>query len=144
MKSVCFQTEIKYLMLILWIISKYCYRIEYIGKMSRRCMNDKASFYYTCGEFVFKGNRKTIDEFYMKAYYTSFQIKLGYNDKTWAPHFICKSCKESLRLWTAGNRTAPKFGIPMIWREPANHVDDRYFCMRNLVGYNKKNRKNIL
>ena len=32
----------------------------------------------------------------------------------------------------------------MIWREPANHFDDCYLCMTNLVGYNKKNRKNIL
>ena len=32
----------------------------------------------------------------------------------------------------------------MIRREPANHFDDCYFCMTNLVGYNKKNRKNIL
>ena len=32
----------------------------------------------------------------------------------------------------------------MIWREPANHFDDCYFCMTNSVGYNKKNRKNIL
>ena len=43
-----------------------------------------------------------------------------------------------------GNRAALKFGIPMIWREPANHFDDCYFCMTNLVGYNKKTRKNIL
>ena len=112
--------------------------------MSGRYLNDKNSFCYTCGEFVFKENRKTIDEFYMKAYYTYFKIKLGYHDKTWAPQSICKSCKESLRLWTTGNRTAPKFGIPMIWREPPNHVDDCYFCMTNLVGYNKKKRKNIL
>ena len=61
-----------------------------------------------------------------------------------APHIICKSCKEILRLWTTGNQTALKFGIPMIWREPANRFDDCCFCMTNLVGYNKKNRKNIL
>ena len=144
MKSVCFQTEIQYFMLILQIISEYFYRIEYIGKMSRRCINDKDSFCYTCGEFVFKENRKTIDEFYMKAYYTYFKIKLGDQDKTWAPHIICKSCKESLRHQTTGNRTALKFQIPMIWREPAKHFNDCYFSMTNLVGYNKKNRKNIL
>ena len=112
--------------------------------MSKRCINDKDSFCYTCGEFVFKENRKTIDEFYMKAYYTYFKIKPGNQDKTWEPHIICKPCKESLRLSTTGNRTALRFRIPMIWREPANHFDDCYFCMTNLVGYNKKNRKNIL
>ena len=133
--------QIKYFILILWIISKYCYRIEYIGKMSGRYLNDKNSFCYTCGESAFKENRKTIDEFYMKA---CFKIKLGDQDKTCVPHIICKSCRESLRLWKTGNRTALKFGIPMIGREPANHFDDCYFCMTNLAGYNKKNRKNIL
>ena len=83
--------------------------------MSRKCVNDKASFCYTCGEFVLKKNRKAFDEFYMNAYYTYFKIKLGDQDKTWAPHIICKTCKESLRLWTTGNQTDPKFGIPMIW-----------------------------
>ena len=112
--------------------------------MLRRCINNKHSFCYTCGEFVFKKNRKAIDEFYIKVYYTYFKIKLGGQDKTSAPHIICKSCKESLRLWTTENRTALKFGIPMIWREPANHFDDCYFSMTNIVGYNKKNRKNIL
>ena len=42
-----------------------------------------------------------------------------------------------------GNRTAFKFGIPNIWREPASRFDDCYFCMANLIGYNKKNRNNI-
>ena len=113
--------------------------------MSRRRINDKDSFRYTCGEFVFKENRKAIDEFYMKAYYTFLKIELDDQDKTWAPHIICKSCKEILRLWTRGKRTALKFGIPMIWREPANHFDDCYFCMTNLVEKEpKNNRKNIL
>ena len=65
MKLVCFQTEIKDFMLILWIISKYCYRIEYIGKHDKKCINDKKNR---------KENRKTIDEFNMKAYYTYFKI----------------------------------------------------------------------
>ena len=56
----------------------------------------------------------------MKAYYTYFKIKLGDQDTTWTPHIICKSCKDSLRLWTTGNRTALQFGNPMIWCEPAN------------------------
>ena len=41
--------------------------------MSRRCINDRDSFCYTCGEFVFKESRKTIDELYMKAYYHVLQ-----------------------------------------------------------------------
>ena len=32
----------------------------------------------------------------------------------------------------------------MIWCEPANYFDDCHFCMTNLVGFNKKKRKNIL
>ena len=32
----------------------------------------------------------------------------------------------------------------MIWCEPANYFDDCYFSMTNLLGFNKKNRKNIL
>ena len=84
--------------------------------MLRRCINNKDSFCYTCGEFVFKKNRKAIDEFYIKVYYTYFKIKLGGQDKTSAPYIICKSCKENLRLWTTENRAALKFGIPMIWR----------------------------
>ena len=31
----------------------------------------------------------------------------------------------------------------MVWREPASHFDDCYFCMTNLAGFNKINRKSI-
>ena len=35
------------------------------------------------------------------------------------------------------------FAIPMIWREPKNHVDDCYFCLTKVKGFSAKNRKNI-
>ena len=63
--------------------------------MSRRCINDKDSFCYTCSELVFKENRKTIDEFYMKAYYTYFKIKLGGQDKTWRLTLSASHAKKS-------------------------------------------------
>ncbi|CAK8684393.1 unnamed protein product [Clavelina lepadiformis] len=36
-----------------------------------------------------------------------------------------------------------KFGIPMIWREQRNHVDDCYFCLVSVKGYNKKSKHRL-
>ena len=35
------------------------------------------------------------------------------------------------------------FGIPVVWREPTNHVDNCYFCSINKTGLNKKKRKSL-
>ena len=63
-------------------------------------------------------------------------MKLGDQDKSWAPHIVCKTCLEHLRQWTLGTRKSMRFGIPMIWREPRNHVDDCYVCAINVAGVN--------
>ncbi|QQP31696.1 Uncharacterized protein FKW44_025380 [Caligus rogercresseyi] len=41
-----------------------------------------------------------------------FKVKLGDQDKSWAPHTVCKTCVEYLRRWTKGTKTSLKFGIP--------------------------------
>lgn len=106
----------------------------------RSCVNHPDVFCYVCGEYTFKENRKPVTDFVKRAYNAYFSVKLGDQDKLWAPHFVCKTCTEHLRQWTNGKRRSLKFGIPMVWREQKNHFDDCYFCMVNVNGINRNNR----
>ena len=106
---------------------------------SRSCKNHPDCFSYMCGEY----NRKTTTDFEQKAYYAYFRIKLGDHDKPWASYVICKTCEECLRQWTSGTRQSMGFGMPMVWREPTNHVYDCYFCSINKTGVNKKEQKSL-
>ena len=54
---------------------------------------------------------------------------------------VCKLCTECLRQRCNGKKTSLKFGIPMVWRGPKNHVSDCYFCATDVTGINRKNRK---
>ena len=44
-----------------------------------------------------------------------------------------------------GKKSSLKFGIPVVWREPANHGTDCYFYgyYSNLTGINRKNRSSL-
>ncbi|KAI6659517.1 hypothetical protein LOD99_14442 [Oopsacas minuta] len=83
---------------------------------------------------------QNIIEFVNRAYHAYFKVKLGGQDKSWAPHKVCKSCVELLRYWSKGKEKHLPFGIPMIWRESKNHFDDCYFSMVNVMGYKKSDR----
>ena len=55
-----------------------------------------------------------------KVYLAYFKVKLGDQDKPWAPRIVCKECVENLRKWTNGTLASLRFGVPMVWREPKN------------------------
>ena len=106
----------------------------------RRCKLHPDVFCCICGCFTVSKQRQNITDFVKKAY---FNIKLGNQDKYLAPHKVCRACTENLRQWTKGKRKRLSFGIPMIWREPANHVDDCYFCIVIVAGFSSKNKSKI-
>lgn len=97
--------------------------------MPRNCVNSANNFCYICGEVTFAAQKKNIGATVKKAYHLYFGCKIGDQDKDWAPHVCCRTCAVNLSQWLNGKRKAMPFAVPMIWREPSNHVDDCYFCM---------------
>ena len=64
-------------------------------------------------------------------------MKIGDQDKSWAPYVICGTCQSNLDGWLRGDRHSMLFAIPRIWREPQNHIDDCYFCMVDISRFRK-------
>ena len=73
-----------------------------------------------------------ITRFVKNACQAYFGLKLGDQDKAFAPHMCCKTCVEALRFWSKKKIKSLPFGIPMVLREGKVHVTDCYFCMTNL------------
>ena len=112
--------------------------ISYVVMAARGCVNDPNSFCFVCGDFKLKKSRRSVDEDIKKWYYAYFGIKLGDQDKPWAPHTVCQRCYLDLFNWSQHKITSLRFAIPMTWREPQNHAIDCYFCLIKVHGYNKK------
>ena len=103
--------------------------------MSRKCKNDPNRFCYVCGSVTMTDRQCTITPLlYHYLYHAYFGIKLGDQDKSFAPHMCCKTCVENLRRWSNKKCQSLPFGIPMVWREGRDHTTDCYFCMTNLQG----------
>ena len=102
--------------------------------MNRGCKNHPDRFCYICGEVTLPDRVNRITPFVKKAYFAYFGVKVGDQDKNFAPHICCKTCVESLRRWTKKEKKSLPFGIPMVWRNGDNHTTDCYFCMTELTG----------
>ena len=109
----------------------------FVTSKRRKCCNDPDISYYICGYFTLSPQRRNINSFIKKIYLVYFGVPLGDQDKSWVPHQVCTTCVETLRSWSQGKNAKLKFGVPMVWREPKNHVDDCYFCLVNVKGFNK-------
>ena len=64
---------------------------------------------------------------------------VGDQDKSFAPHVICKICSSNLTLWASGKLKKLPFNSPMSWREQKHHTVDYYFCTVKISEFNRKN-----
>ena len=62
-----------------------------------------------------------------KAYECYFGSKVGDQDKKWAAHVCCVSCATNSREWLNNKGLSMPFALPMIWREPTDHLTDGCF-----------------
>lgn len=108
------------------------------------CANNPDHFCYICGKYCPEKQLNNITGFVKQAYKAYFGQQLGQQDKCWVPHKVCKTCVESLRYWSKGERKGLPFGIPMAWGEPRNHLDDCYFCAVNVKGMNRYKKRSWL
>ena len=109
----------------------------------RVCVNKADSFCYICGEVTAKAYQKPISSLVKKAYELYFGCKVGDQDRSWAPKMCCSSCSRTLTGCLKGTHKSMPFAVPMVWREPRNHVDDCYFCMTNIKGITSKSKRSI-
>ena len=110
----------------------------------RKCLNNPNNFCYICGHFMVSKQKMNITPKIKLLYSDYFGITLGDQDKAWAPHAVCRICVSNLRNWSTGNKKSLSFGVPMVWREPQNHVDDCYFCIFKVRGFNAKNKNQLV
>ena len=80
-----------------------------------------------------------------KAYECYFGGKVGDQDKKWAPHVCFISCATILLECLNNKGHSMPFAIPMIWREPTNHLTDCYFCIVPSLwhGITKKKKRTV-
>jgi len=111
--------------------------------MNRKCRNDPNRFCYICGQVTLSERQSPITNFVKRSYHAYFGVKLGDQDKAFAPHICCKTCVEGLRRWSNKKQKSLPFGVPMVWREGRDHYTDCYFCMTNLDGINRNNKQHV-
>ena len=98
----------------------------------RQCQSNPKVYGYICGEYMMAKYRFNARDFIKTVYEAYFGMKLGDQNKSWAPHQQCQHCTEMLCFWIQGKIRLMWFGVPMVWHEPKNHYDDCYFCMEDM------------
>ena len=110
--------------------------------MPRKCVNSSDAFCYICGEVTFKPRRRSFTPPIKKFYEHYFGCKVGDQDKSWALHFCCVTRGRHLAAQARGSHCMP-FVIPMVWREPTDHVSDCYFCLTSITGVTAKSKHTV-
>lgn len=95
-----------------------------------------------CGEYNSKKKLTKFSGLVIENYRKCFRTTDHPENSPWAPKVICSTCKARLRDWVTGTRRQT-YSSPTIWRAPANHDTDCYFCINIKFGANSKGRRSL-
>ena len=110
------------------------------------CKHDPDSLCYVCGTFISAKSVKhtTVERnVFCAAFCAYFGVQVGGQEKAWEPHVVCGNCRSTLEVWYRGESRRMKFGVPRIWREPTDHMENCYFCMVVVTGHQRGKKANI-
>jgi hypothetical protein len=93
------------------------------------CVNSPNSFCYICREVTFSTRKRPLTPMLKQSYECYVSCKVGDQDKKWAPHVCCISFATMLCEWLNKKGRSVPFALPMVWREPTDHLTDCYFCI---------------
>ena len=97
------------------VLNKAVYKkVVEMSTKQRQCRNNPDVFWYICGEYMMAKYRFNVRDFTTRAYEAYFNMKLGDQDKFWAPHKVCKHCTKMLHFCTPGKDSLMWFRVPMV------------------------------
>jgi hypothetical protein len=107
----------------------------------RNCVNSPDNFAIFAKKLLFN-TETSINTDFEKAYECYFGCKVVNQDKKWVPHVCCISCATIPHEWLNNKGRSVRFALPMILREPTDHLTDCYFCVVPPIrhGITKKER----
>ena len=84
---------------------------------SRKCKLSADCFCYVCGLYISLRQVKykiKAEAKFSYAYEIYFGMKIGDQDKSWAPPVICETCRSNLDGWLRGDHHSMPLAIPRI------------------------------
>lgn len=109
----------------------------------KKCKVSAEYFCYVCGCYIVSKKGKVMTDSLKNAYLHYFGFAVGDTEKPWVPKLFCNACRTKLYKWSMGDKIYFLYSMPMLWKEPQNHIDDCYFCLAKVVGINSKNYKSL-
>ena len=111
---------------------------------TRICKTSPNKFCYICGKYILSGDSVEITALIEERFFKYFGIKLGDQEKDFAPHVICRVCSTNLPFNVVSWKTEEiAIQYPYGMARVEESLDDCYFCAVNVRGFNRKNAHRI-